>query len=125
MTTREVILHGEPCDCTLHDIGPNCWRGLPRVDLDREAGDLVRSALRSGINSTDIVQAFMVAVERNCPCAASPDGIERYLVRKAETIDEAGREAVAAFASHLRSRARETIEWAERIERSLAWEEKA
>jgi len=62
-----------------------------------------------------------IAIRYDMPLsAASPDGIERHLVRKAATIDEAGREAASAFAAHLRARARETIEWAERIERSLA-----
>ena len=51
--------------------------------------------------------------------AVAPDGVERFLVRKAPTIDEAGREAARAFATHLRSEARKAIEWAERIERVL------
>jgi hypothetical protein len=54
--------------------------------------------------------------------AASPDGVERYLVRNAATLDEAGRQAAAAFATHLRTKAREIGEWAERIERTLARE---
>jgi hypothetical protein len=54
--------------------------------------------------------------------AVSPDGTERYLVRKASTIDEAGREAARSFATHLRAEARKAIEWAERIERVLARE---
>ena len=62
---REAILHGTPCDCTLHDIGLNCQRALSRNDLDREAGDLVRTAFRSGVRAEDIIQAFMLAVERH------------------------------------------------------------
>ena len=62
-----------------------------------------------------------VAIRYDIPSgAASPDGVERYLVRNGATLDEAGREVAAAFAAHLRIRARETIEWAERIERSIA-----
>ncbi len=77
--------------------------GRDRV-MHREGGDGVAIAIRYDMPSG----------------AASPDGIERYLVRKAPTIDEAGREAAAAFAAHLRARAREVTEWAERIERSLS-----
>ena len=62
-----------------------------------------------------------IAIRYDMPsAAASPDGIERYLVRKANTIDEAGREAATAFAAHLRTEGRKAIEWADRIERSLA-----
>ena len=62
-----------------------------------------------------------IAIRYDMPSGAlSPDGIERYLVRKADSIDEAGREAATAFAAHLRARAKETIEWADRIERALA-----
>lgn len=62
-----------------------------------------------------------VAIRYDMPvAAASPDGIERFLSRMAPTIDEAGREAATAFATHIRARAREAIEWADRIERALA-----
>ena len=62
-----------------------------------------------------------IAIRYDMPSgASSPDGIERHLVRKGATLDEAGHAAATAFALHLRARARETIEWAERIERSLA-----
>jgi len=62
-----------------------------------------------------------IAIRYDMPSGcASPDGIEKFLVRKALTIDEAGHAAATAFAAHLRARARETLEWAERIERSLS-----
>ena len=62
-----------------------------------------------------------VAIRYDMPTpAGSPDGIERFLSRMAPTFDEAGREAAAAFAVHLRTEARKAVEWAERIERSLA-----
>ena len=68
----EMILHGTPCDCTLHDIGLNCQRALSRNDLDREACDLVRTAFRSGVRAADITQAFMLAVERHRALEVSP-----------------------------------------------------
>lgn len=62
-----------------------------------------------------------VAIRYDMPNPASPsDGIEKFLSRMAPTFDEAGHEAATAFATHLRTRAREAIEWAERIERALA-----
>jgi hypothetical protein len=65
-----------------------------------------------------------VAIRYDMPSgAASPDGVERFLVRNGATLDEAGREAAAAFAAHLRSRSKEIGEWADRIERALASEE--
>ena len=65
-TYTEEILHGDPCDCTLHDIGLNCRRALTRTSFDREVDELVQSALRSGFSVTDIEQTFMLAVARRC-----------------------------------------------------------
>jgi len=59
------ILHGQPCGCTLHDIGLGCRRRLTRAGLDREVNEVVVTALRSGIGATDVVQAFMLAIERH------------------------------------------------------------
>lgn len=62
-----------------------------------------------------------IAIRYDMPnLAVSPDGTERFLVRKATTFDEAGKQAAVAFATHLRTRAKEAIEWAERIEQALS-----
>jgi len=61
-----------------------------------------------------------VAIRYDVPSgASSPDGVQRFLVRDGATLDDAGRQAATAFAAHLRVRAREIVEWADRIERAL------
>ena len=61
-----------------------------------------------------------VAIRYDMPSgAASPDGIERFLARSGATLDDAGRQAATAFAAHLRAKAREIVEWADRIEHAL------
>ena len=63
-TYDEEILHGDRCDCTIHDIGLNCRRSFTRVSLDHEVGELVRAAFRSGFSTVDIENAFMGAFTR-------------------------------------------------------------
>lgn len=63
-TYDEEILHGDRCDCTLHDIGLNCRRALTRTSLDRELDELVHAAFHSGFTATDVVQTFLLAVGR-------------------------------------------------------------
>jgi hypothetical protein len=49
----------------------------------------------------------------------SPEGTESYLVRKGETLDEAGTLAARAFAEQIRKESKRLVEWADRIERAL------
>lgn len=62
-----------------------------------------------------------IAIRYDIPSpAVAVDGTQRFLVRRATSLDEAGKQAAVAFAAHLRARAKEAIEWAERIDRALS-----
>src|SRR5688572_2547714 len=49
----------------------------------------------------------------------APDGTTKFLVREADTLDEAGYLAASAFAERLREISRDLLAWADRIERPL------
>jgi hypothetical protein len=89
--------------------------------VNRHVEDALFQCGRDGVLQREGRDGNAIAIRYDMPSgAASPDGIERFLVRKADTLDEAGRQAAAAFAAHLRARARETTEWADRIEGALS-----
>jgi hypothetical protein len=58
---HEGILHGTPCDCTLHDIGLNCRRKLTEDDLQRELAVLLCDATGSGLSPERIDRAWAAA----------------------------------------------------------------
>lgn len=61
----ETILHsldGQPCTCTLHDIGYNCRRALTEDSLDRQVSELVRVAFLSGFDAEEINTSFQIAI---------------------------------------------------------------
>jgi len=91
------------------------------LTMDRDIESALAQCGRDRVMHREGSDGVSIAIRYDLPGpAVSPDGVERYLVRKAATIDEAGRDAASAFAVHLRTEARKAIEWAERIERSLA-----
>ena len=51
--------------------------------------------------------------------ANSPDSTEKFLVKEADTLDEAGKMAAEAFAIRLREIAKAYTTWADRIEQAL------
>ena len=57
------VLHGDPCDCTLHDLGLNCRWKITAESLPGTLNEVVVSALRSGIHPDDLVEAFKLVVE--------------------------------------------------------------
>jgi len=89
--------------------------------MKRHIEDALAQCGRDRVMQREGGNGISVAIRYDLPSgAASPDGVERFLVRSGTTLDEAGRAAASAFAVHLRSRARETIEWADRIDHALA-----
>lgn len=61
---HEGILHGTPCDCTLHDVGLNCRRALTEDSLRRELADLLDTAVHSGLSSAQIDSAWSAAIAK-------------------------------------------------------------
>ncbi len=93
------------------------------LTMNRHVEDALAACGRDRVMHREDKEGIAIAIRYDVPSsAAAPDGVEKFLVRKAGTIDDAGREAARAFAAHLRARARETTEWADRIERALARE---
>jgi hypothetical protein len=90
------------------------------IPMNRHVEDALYHCGRDRVLHREGRDGTAIAIRYDMPSgAASPDGVERYLVRNGATLDEAGREAATAFAAHLRARAREIGEWADRIERPL------
>jgi hypothetical protein len=56
------VVHGDPCDCTLHDMGLNCRRALTPEALRREMEEIVRVAIRSGFKPDDVRRALALVL---------------------------------------------------------------
>lgn len=94
--------------------------------MNRHIEDALAQCGRERVMHREGSDGVAVAIRYDMPSgAASPDGIERFLARSGATLDEAGRAAATAFAEHLRAKAREIVEWADRIERALSHETEA
>jgi hypothetical protein len=87
------VLHGDPCDCTLHDLGLGCRPTLSQAGLDRELGDLVSAAFRSGLTAAVVSQACQRAVEHQFreQSAVCPDRrlMEGELIEVFKAVDSA------------------------------------
>lgn len=55
------VLHGSPCDCTLHDIGLNCCRLMTETGLWRAFDEILRIAIGSGLSREAIDRAWGIA----------------------------------------------------------------
>lgn len=63
--------------------------------------------------------AKSIAIRWDEPRVTGGDGTERYLVRRGDSLDDAGEAAAKAFAARLRDQAKQWAAWADRIDAAL------
>lgn len=89
-------------------------------DLSHAVEDALAACGRERVLHRDDSHGPSIAIRYDIDArVTSADGTERFLVRNANTLDEAGFAAARDFALRVREQAKAMDEWADRIERSL------